>query len=225
MIRLFFLTLSILLASHSFGQRNLDLKLIDKLTNDSTSEYFYSKIVFEFQHSPATIDPLKANYLYYGKLFTKTYKMFQFSADENEFNKLLGKGKYKKAIPLGENILQSDPANLDIISKLNICYKKEKQIEKADTGLLRQNILLNTVLTSGTGQEAENAFKIVAIGDEYIIMSLLGITGLSRQSIMKGTSTIDTWKIKETKSGKKSLLHFEWLVNVEQGTKNMKWPD
>ena len=91
--------------------------------------------------------------------------------------------------------------------------------------LNKLNLLLNTVFKSGTGKEQENAFKVVAIGDEYAIMAWLGVSGLSRQSLMKGGSTIDSWKVRDSKSGKKYDMHFEWLVNAEQGSKNMKWPE
>ena len=225
MKRIFYLPFLLLFTNFLFGQTSLDLKEIEKQTNDSTSDYFYPRLISEFNNQPQYFDTVKAKFLYYGKLYTKNYKMFQFSTDEIEFNKLLSKGKYKKATPIGEKILQENPANIEILSKLNLCYKKTGLTENADTTLNKLNLLLNTVFKSGTGKEQENAFKVVAIGDEYAIMAWLGVSGLSRQSLMKGGSTIDSWKVRDSKSGKKYDMHFEWLVNAEQGSKNMKWPE
>ncbi len=225
MKRIFCLSLLLLFTNLSFGQSGLDLKEIEKLTNDSTSDYFYPRLISDFNNQPEYFDSVKARFLYYGKLYTKSYKMFQFSTDEVEFNKLLNKGKYKKATPIGEKILQENPANIEIISKLNLCYKKTGMTQNADTTLNKLTLLLKTVFQSGTGKETENAFKVVAIGDEYAIMAWLGVIGISRQSLMNGSSTIDSWKVKESKSGKKYEMHFEWLVNAKQGVKNMKWPE
>lgn len=208
-----------------FGQSSLNLKEIEKLTNDSTSDYFYPRLISDFKNQPQYFDSVKAKFLYYGKLYTKSYKMFQFSTDEVEFNKLLSKGKYKKATPIGEKILQENPANIEIISKLNLCYKKTGLKENADTTLNKLTLLLNTVFQSGTGKEKENAYKVVAIGDEYTIMAWLGVSVVTRQSLMKDGSTIDSFKVRDSKSGKKYEMHFEWLVNAVQGSKNMKWPE
>lgn len=225
MKRIFYLSFLLFFANLSFGQSSLDLKEIEKLTNDSTSDYFYPRLISDFNNQPQYFDPVKAKFLYYGKLYTKSYKMFQFSTDEVEFNKLLNKGKYKKAAPIGEKILQENPANIEILSKLNLCYKKTGLTQNADTTLNKLTLLLNTVFQSGTGKEKENAFKVVAIGDEYAIMAWLGVIGISRQSFMNEVATIDSWKVKESKSGKKYEMHFEWLVNAKQGAKNMKWPE
>lgn len=223
MIRILFVSLLMSLTNLSFAQRYLDLKLIDELTNDSTSEYFYPKLVAEFHNSPATIDPLKANYLYYGKLYKSDYKMFQGSAEERKFNELIANGRFSKAIILGENLTAHDPVNLDVIARLNICYQKQNLKGKVDTGLIRQNIILSAILSSGNGKESGNALKVVSIADEYIVMALLGVKGLSRQSIINEGNTIDSWKVKEIKSGKTTFLHFAWLVNTELGTKNLKF--
>ena len=225
MKRIFYLSFLLFFANLSFGQSSLDLKEIERLTNDSTSEYFYPRLISDFNNQPQYFDSLKTRFLYYGKLYTKSYKMLYLSTDELEFNKLMSKGKYKKAIPFGEKFLQENPASIEIISQLRLCYKKTGLKEKADTTLNQLTLLLNTVFQSGTGKEKENAYKVVAIGDEYAIMAWLGVIGISRQSFMNEVSTIDSWKVKESKSGKKYEMHFEWLVNAKQGAKNMKWPE
>lgn len=224
MIRLSYLSFLLLFTNLLFGQSDLDLKEIDKLTNDSTSRYFYPSLIYDFNNQPQYFDLIQTKFLYYGKLYTKSYKMFQFSADEGEFNKLLSKGRYKKAIPIGEKILQENPASIEIISKLNLCYNKTGLQENADITLNKLTLLLNTVFESGTGKEQKTAFKVVAIGDQYAIMAWLGVKGLSRQSLMKNGSAIDSFKVKDTKSGKKYDMHFEWLVNTDLDSKNIKWP-
>ena len=225
MKKIFYLAILVLFINISFGQTELNLKEIEKLTKDSTSEYFYSTLISEFNNNPKLFKSEKAKFIYYGRLFTNGYKIFQLTANDKQFNNLLSKGKYKNAIPFGEKILQDIPANIEIISKLQLCYEKANMKEKADTAFTKLNILLNTVLQSGTGQSSNEAFKVVAVGDEYSIMALLGLATITRISKLNSASAIDSWKVKEIKSGKKSELHFEWLVNNEQNAKNMKWPD
>jgi hypothetical protein len=225
MMRPFFLSLIFVINGSLYAQSFLDLKEIGNRTNDSTSAYFYPTLIYQFKNNPQSFDTTKAKFLYYGKLYSKNYKMFQFTGDDKEFNRLLNKHSYRKAIPFGEKILQEDPANIEVNVKLNLCYNKGDMKEKADTTLIKLTFLLNAVFQSGTGRDKDSGYQVVAIGDEYIVMSWLGLVTLSRQSAMKGSSTIDSWEVKNIKTGQKSTLHFEWLVNLEQGTKNMKWPD
>ena len=225
MRKIVYLAFLALLTNTSFAQTEINLKEIEKLTKDSTSEYFYSTLISEFTNNPKLFKSEKAKFIYYGRLFTNSYRMFQFTENDKQFNKLLSKGKYKNAIPFGEKILREIPANIEVISKLQLCYQKAEMKKEADTAFSKLTILLNTVLQSGTGQSSNEAFKVVAVGDEYSIMALLGLATITRISKLNSASAIDSWKVKEIKSGKKSELHFEWLVNNEQNAKNMKWPD
>ena len=89
MTKIFYLTTFLLFTNISFGQTKIDLKEIEKLTKDSTSEYFYSTLVSGFNNQPKFFDPGKAKFIYYGRLFTNSYKMFQFTADDKQFNNLI----------------------------------------------------------------------------------------------------------------------------------------
>ena len=225
MRKLFLLNFLCLFVVFSFGQSSFNLKEIEILTHDSSSEFYYPTLLLEFNNHPKSFDSTKAKFLYYGKLYRENYKMFQFAPEQGEFNDLFKNERYKKAIQVGEIILQNDPTNLEILLKLNTCYKKREFNEKVDTTTIKLAALINTILANGNGQEKISAYKVVDIADEYVIMAWLGIVGLTRESTMQQNSAIDLWKVRNIKSGKKYEMHFEWLVNTEQGVKNMKWPD
>lgn len=125
MRRQLFILLTLLTSSsfHSgFCQNNIDLEEIKVFTQDSTSEYFYDSLIQEFQDNPSSFGAAKGLNIYYGKLFSKYYKTFNFSEDERKFNEFLSRRNFKKAIPLGEQILKNDPVNFEIIFKLVGAY-------------------------------------------------------------------------------------------------------
>lgn len=210
-VTLFFLTFLFIQNGHS--QNTIDLEEIKRLTKDSTSRYFYDTLVSDFMTVPHSFEMTKGLNLYFGKLYSSYYKIYNFSHDEVEFDKFLSRRNYKKAIPLGEEILKHDPVNLEILLKMLTCYIDTDEKKLTDLTRTKISVLYNAILYSGTGENKELAYKVVAIGDEYAIMGILGVQGLTRISSMNISSTTDSWKIRDQKTGDKRDLYFEVLIN------------
>ena len=202
--------------SLSFSQNVFDLEKIKKETLDTTasSTFTYNSLVEVFNTNPSLLDISKGAVIYYGKLFRKDYKPYKFDLKEIEFSKLISKKKYKRAIAVGEEIIKKDPANLEILEKLFVCYKKVGLNDKANITEIKLGLLVSSILAQGSGQLKENTLKIISVGDEYTIMRALGISGISRNSVMTGQSTFDTWKAKDSK-GKRIDFFVELLINLQ----------
>ena len=202
----------------SQSQIPIDLNKIKEFVEDSTSISNYRSLVEEFNQNPSALDTNKGSLIYYGKLFGK-YDLYRINFDELNFSELVFKKKYKQAIPKGEDLLKSDPVNLEILSKLLMCYSKTDNKGKEELTKVKVGLLITSILTHGDGLSDSATLKVISVGDEYAMMGMLGISGMSRKSKMSGKSTVDTWKAKNSK-GKRIEFFVEVLYNLQAEPKS-----
>lgn len=202
----------------SLSQILIDLNKIKEFVNDSTAISNYQSLVEEFNQNPAALDSNKGSLIYYGKLF-RNYNLYRINFDEINFSELVFKKKYKQAISKGEDLLKSDPINLEILSKLLICYSKTDNKVKEELTKVKVGLLTTSILTHGDGLSDSTTLKVITVGDEYAMMGMLGISGISRNSKMSGKSTTDTWKAKNSK-GKRIEFFVEVLHNLQAEPKS-----
>lgn len=197
----------------------LDYAKIQQHSTDSSSDLHYAKLVLRFEKDlPLSLEQLQ--HLYYGKLYSPSYKLYAMSAQEADFNRLISNQRFRKAIPIGKQILQENPVHLEVLFKLYLCYqqlglKEELMPVKAKVGQL-----LSAVISSGDGLSPETAYHVIRVGDEYVLMAMLGKTGLHRQSKMERLpngqlATTDSWVVREEQTETKSDFHASVLLNLE----------
>ncbi len=197
-MRFFLILFSItLLYANAFSQNSLDLEGIKRAALDTTSNFSYNSLVRKFNQIPSKLDIIKGTIIYYGKLFTPDYKPYKINFIAIDFIKLISKKKYKQAISKGEEILESDPANLEVLSGLAVCYSKAGLSDQENLTKAKLDLLIASILEHGRGELKENTLKVVSTADEYILMQVLHITPLSRRSGPLGTSVLDIWKAKD----------------------------
>ena len=214
------LILGFSLADHQGECQGIDLEEIRTLTHDSTSKYFYDTLVKEFFVDPGHFEMTKGMNLYYGKLYSKYYRPYAFNEQERKFDELMKRGYYAAAISIGEEIRKKDPVNFELLLKLLKCYQETKQTEMAELANLQARILHNAMLHSGTGETIESPIKVIAIAEEYVLMSIMELRGLSRKTTRTGSSVIDSWKVQPSKKEAKREIHFELLLNLDAMPKN-----
>jgi hypothetical protein len=206
------LLLFVLAATKLLSQTSIDLKEIEKMTTDSTASPSYSVLVEIFNSSPSALNVHEGKLIYYGRLFSASYKPYKLNFDEVDFTKLVGSRKYKQAVPKGEDLLKADPANLEVMARMFTCYKKLGLHDKADLTKAKIDLLVSSILAQGTGRSKDSTMKVVSVGDEYAMMGVLGISGITRRSSITGVSILDTWKVKNSK-GNRIDLYVEVLIN------------
>ena len=209
------LLLFITASTESFSQNPIDLNKIKKAVIDTSSIFSYYSLVEKFSSNPSLLDISDGTVIYYGKLFTKNYKPYKINFDEIEFTKLVAKKKWKQAITKGEEIIKSDPTNLEILSELSMCYKKTNLPDKSELTKSKVDLLVSSILAYGSGLSKENTLKVISVGDEYAVMRMLGISGISRSSLISATSILDTWEAKD-KNGKRIVFFVEVLNNLQE---------
>ena len=211
----YFITLLLFITTSAdiSSQSPLNLDKIKEAVSDTNSDFSYSSLIKKFNIDPGALNIAQGTVIYYGKLFTEGYKPYKINFDEIEFTKLIAKKKYKRAIPKGEEIIKSDPVNLETLSKLFICYRKVGLIDSANSIKSRVDLIIAIILTYGSGESRENTLKVISVGDEYAVMRMLGITGIFRKSLTAEASILDTWKA--DKDGKRVDFFVEVLNNLQ----------
>ena len=183
------------------GAQNVpDLKEIKKNVIDTSSPYFYEKLVYQFNFNPGNITLSEAEHLYYGKAFAK-YKI-PFSTEKEitraELNDLIKSRKFVESISEGEKIVRSSPADLEILGLLMYSFLNENKGNR-DLAYLRGfqfHKLLAAVLKNKAGTEKNPLYTVTSIPDEFVIA---GILNLDLKKFRKKTTynkigALDVWK-------------------------------
>ncbi|WP_223606482.1 DUF4919 domain-containing protein [Chryseobacterium sp. OSA05B] len=196
-----------------FGQNiNLDSIKIDVQNENST--FYYEKLIYKFKFDPTSLTDEEVKNLYYGKNFSK-YKPHFFDTDYLDFTKNFAQGNLKKAIIYGEKYLEKDPTNSEVLTYMEIAYrKKDKEAKNYYLYSLQSKTLLNCIMKNGDGKTKETAFKVNSVGEEYLIANILGknIKTFKRTSMMEKDGTID-----EFSKGNESIyfMVFEDIENFK----------
>jgi len=194
----------------------VNLEEIRKLAADDATAYYYDSLVQDFLTNPGDFEMSKGITLYYGKLFSDDYEPYAFSPQVTNFDEAFRVQNYRRAIVLGEKIVKKDPVDFTVLLKLLKCYLEEKEEEAAQFTRMQVDVLYKAILHSGDGSTPESAIKVLQIADEYAIMALMGIEGVSRRSQMGDNSILDVWKVRSAAKGGKEVMYFEVLSNKER---------
>jgi hypothetical protein len=145
--------------------------------SDSSSIFFYPKLVNRFQKQDTSLSNIEFKHLYYGNVFQANY--YPYGATDKQ---LLFTKAYKKNEGLAETerlglaVLNENPVNLDVLLKMVFLYNRAKDVEKATVFAKLYVSFLEVIYGSGTGEDCNNAFVVISVDDEYRITSDLGLT-------------------------------------------------
>jgi hypothetical protein len=180
-----------------YGQKsNINFDEIKTQVKDSSSKYFYERLVFRFRYNPTMLDSLEMKHLYYGKFYTK-YKSNPINLDKVDFLKNFKSTDDAVNLKIGNELLYKDPTDLEILAIMLQVYSKGKD-DSEEFGLRAMQLrkLLETILKSGSMEDQNLAFTVMSIPDEYVLAGFLKIdlNTYKRASKMTDDATFDKWK-------------------------------
>ncbi len=193
MKKVFFLFFS-LLSACGFAQGKLDFADITKNVQDSTSSYFYEKLTYQFIYRPTSLDSAEAKHLYYGQFKGKKHNT---SLRSSAFLRLVKENKCVEAIPEGENILKTDPVNMEVLGLMVRCYS---EVDEDNSMLplrgLQFRTLVEAVLSNAEDTGTHKLYTVMAVVDEYIIAGIQNIDLMTyrRNSEQSQHGVTDHWK-------------------------------
>ena len=184
---------------------------IMRITNDSTSKYYYPKLKDKIKNHPSEISTEDCYYLYYGQIFQKDYKPLSFVANPQrpDFDKAAMNGNCKKALSLGISILNRNPVDLTVLLHVCNCIKEKNYADTTNFFEPRFKNLLDAIFSTGDGKTMKSAIKIVNIEDDYILKGVLGFLGGKENLGFENNRAYSIWE----KNGQK--LYFEDVMNVK----------
>lgn len=204
--------LSVFFLINTYGQKisNIDFDFIKTKIQDSSSTLFYPLLIERFINADTTLTEKEIELIYYGNVFSESYKPYSTSEAEKKFMELYRQEKYKEAIPFGEEVLKENPINLKISFKMLVCYNVLGDKTTAKHYANRYFPLLDCIYYSGDGKSIQTAFVVLKVPDEYEILSSLELQSKG-QALVGDTDvlTIDKKNQKAEKGKKKiSSLYF-----------------
>jgi tetratricopeptide (TPR) repeat protein len=153
------LFLSIININQAQKISNINYDEIEKNIKDSTSLFFYPKLIKLFsKNNPITIEEYQ--HLYYGNVYYKNYSPMSANDFDNEFKILVNNKEYKKAIPIGKKSLLINPVNLKTLYKMLICYHNLEIKDSAKIYADKYYTFINVIMLSGDGKSTKTAFVV-----------------------------------------------------------------
>lgn len=211
-MKTYFALFYIFISTTVYSQNStLDFNEIKTNVQDSTSKYFYEKLVYRFQYDPTIMDSLEIKHLYYGKFFS-VYNGKPFSKEKLDFIDKFQNDSLQETLIAGNAILRNDPTDIETLAIMLQIYSKNED-ESGDFGFRAMQLkrLLQNIKDLGVFSDEEQQYTVMSIADEYVFAGFLKIDlrKYKRISKAKNDSTLDEWK-----SGRKKII-FRVMHNPE----------
>ena len=161
----------------------VDYKVIEKAVTDSTSAYYYPKLINRYVQSDTSLKYQDYTYIYYGNAFSPAYAPYTKSENEEKFLELYNKERYKRAIAMGEKVLKENPINLNVTYKIGISHNVLGNKPMAKEYAKKYYLILGAIYHSGTGKNQQDAFTVIKVEDEYQILKDLDFKSTSQSLI------------------------------------------
>ncbi len=159
-----------------------DLALIKKQINDRTSPYFYPRLMDEYMRNDTLMKIDKFRHLYLGYMFQEDYNPYRPSALKESIDpSLLDKSHLTReecdsVIKYAQLALLDKPFDLIQISALVKALKSKGKTNLAKIWQYKLDYILMAIISTGTGEDEENAWYVIEPQHEYVLLNTLGYT-------------------------------------------------
>ncbi len=163
-----------------------DMEKIKKEVNDSKSKYYYPKLMEMYEANDTIMRLEDFRYLYLGYIFQEDYDPYRRS----EFGKRVEEQYYKtdhtksecdSIIKYAEMSLKDDPFDLRQMTYLIYAYRTKQKINLAKIWQYKLNHLIEAIVSTGTGLDADNAWIVINPKHEYDIINFQGYVAESQK--------------------------------------------
>ena len=160
--------------------------------------------------------------VYYGHAFTEHYQgsMFKESDAYKNMMKLMAEEKYAEAYQAGKKLLEENPVSIDLLFIMHVLADKTgKKSEYAAYGTQAAE-LIKTILRSGDGKSEESAFKVICVGDEYMVLRLFfQVENITQQSLV---GHCDLMEFESSPYYKGKQMYFDVSLSLDQLRKTFR---
>lgn len=153
-----------------------DMEKIKAETLNPASKYYFPKLMANYEKNDTLMTLEDYRYLYLGSIFQEDYNPYRRSPYDSEIEALYYKQNHNRAeldqiIEYAEEALLDDPFDLQQINFLIYALQNRGKVNRAKIWQYRLNHLLEAILSTGTGLDAENAWIVIDPKHEYSILN------------------------------------------------------
>ncbi len=156
-----------------------DLDEIKRATLDPKSKFYFPKLFKRYEKNDTVMTNEEYRYLYLGYMFQEDYDPYRESLYDEKTAPLKTKSKHTcqeqdTLIKYAELSLEDNPFDLRHMSFLVHALKEKQKSYRAKFWEYRLENLLAAIKSTGTGEDADNAWYVIYPAHEYDMVQLLG---------------------------------------------------
>lgn len=153
-----------------------DMDKIKSEVLNPDSRYYYPRLMADYEKNDTLMTLEDYRYLYLGSIFQEDYNPYRRSPFDSEIEQLYYKKNHTKSeldqiIDYAEQSLLDDPFDLPQINFLIYALQNRGKVNRAKIWQFRLNHLLEAILSTGTGLDADNAWIVIDPKHEYNILN------------------------------------------------------
>ncbi|MCM1029654.1 MAG: DUF4919 domain-containing protein [Pseudoflavonifractor sp.] len=162
-----------------------DLDSIYNEITDRTSPYYYPRLMEEFERNDTTMKLDKYRRLYLGAMFMEDYDAYRPSAMHESDpmdainHSMLTREECDTIIKFCNAALQDNPFDLVRMINLSRALRARGRTALSDVWNYKIRQILLAILSTGTGEDEENAWYVIEPQHEYVLLNAMGLIAKS----------------------------------------------
>jgi hypothetical protein len=162
-----------------------DYLSIKKAIQDSSSKFYYPRLMERMASFDSTLNREEYRHLYYGYLYHPDFEPYMTTLNDEKLvalykRKDLKEIDYEKIIALASRLIASFPFDLQTVHILSNTYKLKGNLDMVKKLNERYFGILGAIYSSGDGKSKETAIHIIAINNENEILRQNNFVVVSR---------------------------------------------
>lgn len=165
-----------------------DYEKISLEIQDSSSIYYYPKLMSRLVAYDTTLTIVDYRHLYYGYIFQKEYQPYWRSSDEEKLlkfyrSKKISKNDYDKIIELAQHSINEFPFDLRQMNFMGYIYHLKGDEEMALKINQRFHGTFSAIMSTGDGKTCETGYHVISVSHEYVFLNLFQFV-MTSQALM-----------------------------------------
>jgi len=164
-----------------------DFEAWTHLSQDSSSNFFYPKLLHRFMQGDTTLSDDELVLLNHGYTLRPEYSPYGQGLTEDSLYQYNREEKFAAALEAGNRYLLENPVSLRANIAMVIACRRLGLFDDSDKYQRRIRQLMRAILATGSGRSPDSAYAVINVRDEYVVLNYLGYSS-SSQSLIRGKS-------------------------------------
>lgn len=190
LLLLCFVVTSFVLNAQDWDFEKPDYDKIEKNIKEKDSNLFYELLMKRYKEADSTMTLKEKRHLYYGYQFDEKYSPYSRSDFSDSLRVVLNKKSldsldYTNIVTFTNKILEENPFDLRAINYQLFALEKKGDTASFNKKVIQLYIIVDSLLSSGTGKSKEDSFYVLFTSHEYDLLSILGFKFGGSQSLIE----------------------------------------